>query len=354
MVRLTVMAHITGQGGVAVKTAELAKALDDAGHEVQEVYFGQRPEHPHLKERLAGAMVLARPTPKEMSMAITETEPDIIIIAYSTLMAMGGLPSNMTKRPPTIGVVHGQGVLFSTHPPVRKTMLTKISGPLLDSLDRIVCINEYLADLVMERISSPDKVEVIPNGIFPDAYPSWKPKDDRTKRIVFAGSLQPEKRLDLLLEAVTDLNTDDVALTIIGDGPMMAEWKELASRKDINCEFTGWISDPSETIAGSDLLVLPSDSEGFPSILMEAAVIGIPVVASDIDGNRAVLGSNAIYFEPGDPADLTSKLEQVLDGTAKDHIDNARDHVISNFQWSNIIDRYSSLIDHLKEASDDR
>jgi glycosyltransferase involved in cell wall biosynthesis len=57
--------------------------------------------------------------------------------------------------------------------------------------------------------------------------------------------------------------------------------------------FTGWRPDVPEIIAASSLLVLPSAWEGMPNVVIEAMASGLPVVASDVEGVRELLGPKA-------------------------------------------------------------
>lgn len=93
--------------------------------------------------------------------------------------------------------------------------------------------------------------------------------------------LDPQKGLDGLLRATASL---DVDLRIIGEGPLRAELEDLAAALGSldRVTFTGWTDDPGHELAQLDLFVLASKSEGFPLAIVEAMLMGLPVVATAV------------------------------------------------------------------------
>jgi glycosyltransferase involved in cell wall biosynthesis len=79
--------------------------------------------------------------------------------------------------------------------------------------------------------------------------------------------------------------------------------------------FVGYTDGPEEYMAASDVLCLPSYREGFGSVIIEAASVGIPAVASNIYGIIDAIEPSAVEFlhEPGDIDALQSKMKQMID-----------------------------------------
>jgi glycosyltransferase involved in cell wall biosynthesis len=77
----------------------------------------------------------------------------------------------------------------------------------------------------------------------------------------------------------------------------------------------GWRRDVPDILANLDLVVLPSLWEGLPRVIPEATIAGVPVVASNIDGNREIVspGRNGALAEPRNPQDFADKIEKALD-----------------------------------------
>jgi glycosyltransferase involved in cell wall biosynthesis len=144
-------------------------------------------------------------------------------------------------------------------------------------------------------------------------------KTMNTKRILHLGRLVKWKRVDLLIEAVSRLSTrhDDLELFIIGAGPEEANLKQLARKvTGARIEFLGGIYDPealAREIMSSSVYVLAG--MGGLSI-NEAMAFGKPVICSRCDGTEKDLvrdGINGFFFREGDPVDLASKIEILLD-----------------------------------------
>ena len=96
----------------------------------------------------------------------------------------------------------------------------------------------------------------------------------------------------------------DVHAIIIGSGELRAPLERLAEQAGLTgaITFLGERSDARRLIAGFDLFLLTSRSEGFPNVLLEATFLGVPCVATSIAGTPDVLGRAASLFPPGDVA----------------------------------------------------
>jgi glycosyltransferase involved in cell wall biosynthesis len=153
-------------------------------------------------------------------------------------------------------------------------------------------------DLKREAISfgaREDKVAVIPSGIDTSLF---KPGDKKSLRtglglpdgllLIYVGSLFKLKRVDRLIEAAARLGKDfRFNLLIAGDGPERSRLESAARQMALdNVIFAGRISHEKIPlyIAASDILVLPSETEGLPSCVQEAMACGLPVVANNVGG----------------------------------------------------------------------
>jgi glycosyltransferase involved in cell wall biosynthesis len=99
----------------------------------------------------------------------------------------------------------------------------------------------------------------------------------------YVGSLTPEKNVDAAIAAVASI--PDANLLVVGDGTERERLENLAdSRAPGRIVFTGPLADTSEALAATDVLVLPSHTEGMPGVLIEAAFAEVPVVATKVGG----------------------------------------------------------------------
>ncbi|MBK8027009.1 MAG: glycosyltransferase [Chloroflexi bacterium] len=110
--------------------------------------------------------------------------------------------------------------------------------------------------------------------------------------------------------------------------------------------FLGAVSDVEQVLQAADLFVFPSHREGMPNALIEAVTCGLPVIASDIDGVRDVVGDEHIRFFP--TGDTQALADAVLDAFASAQVtaikaDRARNHVEATFSLSSVASRYEAV-----------
>lgn len=108
------------------------------------------------------------------------------------------------------------------------------------------------------------------------------------------GRLSPEKDHAKLIKAFVEVREQhpSARLVIIGDGPLRKDLNLLVDRLDLasSVKLAGALDNPFPAIKACDCFVLSSNHEGQPMVLLEALVLGKPIIATDIDGNRGVLG----------------------------------------------------------------
>ena len=139
-------------------------------------------------------------------------------------------------------------------------------------------------------------------------------------RVVYTGRLSEEKDLFRLLEAWRTIVAErpDAVLTLVGEGgryrSVEAQLRHRVSEDPLlrhSVTFTGWVADVAPLLAGSDVYVLPSLTEGMSNSLLEACAWGRVVVASDIASNRAVRGDDhPLLLTAGDTPSLVEALRR--------------------------------------------
>ena len=144
--------------------------------------------------------------------------------------------------------------------------------------------------------------------------------DPRRRHILFVGRLDDRvKRVSALIGAFAPLARahGDVDLVIAGDGPDRTALERSAAAVGDRVRFTGWIHGAeakAQLYAGAECLVLPSLSEGFPTVVGEAMACGTPVLASRVGGvpEMVVDGRTGWLWSPGDDAALGQRLDEAL------------------------------------------
>lgn len=177
----------------------------------------------------------------------------------------------------------------------------------------------------LKRWVRSDKIRVILNGVDLDEMKEVKPTGKQhpdTFLIGYVGQLIERKDLSTLLKAVKILLEGGarIRLMVIGDGPKQPALKEEACKLGIgeHVAFEGFRPDAAAFLKTFDAFVLPSRMEGIPRCVMEAMAAGIPVVVSDIPGNRNLVihKDTGLLFAPGNCHDLAEKIAFLVEHPA--------------------------------------
>lgn len=163
--------------------------------------------------------------------------------------------------------------------------------------DRVIACSQETADRLSQTHPGPRDVVVVPNGIATDrSVPRLRSArvPGAPLRLLVAGRLLENKRVDLALEAVRRLLDDGIDLTcdVVGDGPARPGLEELVASLGLgdHVRFRGFIAgheDVLDAMADADLLLSTSTREGFGMVALEAMSVGTPVVTVDHPDNAA-------------------------------------------------------------------
>lgn len=138
------------------------------------------------------------------------------------------------------------------------------------------------------------------------------------KLAVYVGRLHASKGLSTLLAAWRALARQhrELRLWLVGEGPLEGELDDEIKAAGLTGRvvLAGAFDAVDEILQAADLFVLPSREEGLSLALLEALAAGLPVVASDIPGNRLVIedGQEGLLFPPGAAGVLASAIEVLL------------------------------------------
>jgi glycosyltransferase involved in cell wall biosynthesis len=217
---------------------------------------------------------------------------------------------------------------------------------ICQAADACVGVSRSLCEQLVALGALSDRVALIPCGVdLPGAPP---PSNDEVitaqqgfkafegLRLVYVGSLIPRKSVETLLEAHHELvrRGHSVACAIVGSGPAKDRLQKIVQRRSQrNVVFAG--AQAASSIPGwmsaGQVLVLPSLSEGSPSVVMEAMAMGLPVVATDIAGTRELVkeGETGFLFPTRDAERLADCIEQLMgnDGLRKAMGQRARAYI---------------------------
>jgi glycosyltransferase involved in cell wall biosynthesis len=173
--------------------------------------------------------------------------------------------------------------------------------------------------------------------------------------ITFVGRLIYAKGVQDLISAFAKIKdtAPNAKLLIVGDGPYRAELEKLAHQTDCHSSilFLGQKNQAEliEILSAADIFVNPSYSEGLPTSVMEAASIGLPIIASDVGGTGEIIADykTGILIKSANTGQLEQKLRELLTNTQlrKELGANARIFVNRKFDWDKITEDWIGVVE---------
>jgi glycosyltransferase involved in cell wall biosynthesis len=201
---------------------------------------------------------------------------------------------------------------------------------LLRRFDRVIAVSHATRRRVPSWWLPEARTLVLHNAIATERFareqypaPPVRFPDSGCVRLAKVGRLSPEKGQALLLRAVAALRPEfpRLHLTFAGTGPLEQELRALAAGLGIAdaVTFTGYVADIRKVYDETDLVVQSSFSEGLPNVIVEAAYVGIPIVATDVGGTREIIehGVSGWLVRPESLEDLTAGIRHFLEEPAR-------------------------------------
>jgi glycogen(starch) synthase len=191
---------------------------------------------------------------------------------------------------------------------------------------------------------------VVPNGIALDeeggARPPWLPEH----YVLAVGRMVQVKGFDLLLDAFARLDLPGTSLVLAGDGPertaLRAQANELGMRDRVVLPGRVDRAQVVEAMRGAAVVAVPSRSESFGIVVLEAWRASAPVVATTRGGppEFVVDGASGLLVDPEDTAALAAALGRLLrDDALARRLGAAGRRAVVGVTWSHVVDRYLEL-----------
>ena len=261
-------------------------------------------------------------------------EPDLIHVHQ--LRPLLSLLKTRTAHPvPVIYTAHGlhiQKYTFSSSAfdRIRYRIRFHMERRLMSRAERVIAVSRQ-DQLLLEEQFGLKNVSYLTNGIDfsgPDSVAETREsiRDDLNLArdgfvAVTVARFNFQKGYDILLGALARISRlllkHSCTFLLVGAGPELAAMKKLAQERELLqvVRFLGERDDAYRLIKAADLFVLPSRWEGLPISLLEAGLLGVPILASTASGNREIMADgNGISFQNLDETDLTRKLSDILTG----------------------------------------
>lgn len=228
--------------------------------------------------------------------------------------------------------------------------------------DRIVVNTEAVGAFYRKAGIASEKLLVIANAIEP-IDPEAPAPDLRAELglsldaplVGFVGRLWPQKRVHDLIWAIDVLRLSgrEAHLAIIGEGPRRPALERFVRNIDIGSRvhFLGHRPDAAALLPALDLLVLPSQFEGMPNVVLEAMRAGRPVVATRIPGMDEVVADEVtgLLVPPRQPFEIARAIERLLadQGLRRRMGEAGRERALRDFSIPRMVDAHARLYDEI-------
>lgn len=272
---------------------------------------------------------------------------DIIHLGDVVLAPIGFVIKLITRKPVVV-TAHGLDVVYD------HWVFKKVNLPSLLKLDKVLCVSKNTIQECLKRGVQEKKLKYIPNGIDANKFQlvTQHLTSNSDKRVMITvGRLVKRKGVNWFVRKVMP-KLNGVEYLIIGTGPeknrIEASIKELKLQDKV--KMLGRISDQElrDIYNRADLFVMPNikvegDREGFGIVLLEAASVGLPVVAANLEGITDAIedGKNGYLVTWGNTESYINKINELLN---RDDLDSLRktikEYTVEHFAWDKIVKRY--------------
>ena len=317
-------------GGVGVHIHTLSKKLVEEGHEVFVITY------PHKEIRdidgihvigtkginLPGirGLMFKNNAKKELEDLIKKEDIDIIHGHYLFPAGAAAVEVGNKHNIKTYVTAHGSDMfeLYKSKPFMRPTI-----KKVLKNADGIFAVSKALRqEIIATGVSGiAEKTKLSWNSVDITKF-SLKDDDSFKKEfglfdkpiVLFVGNLIKRKNVGALLEA-KKIAKSDYYLVIVGDGPLSKKLRKKVEDENIpDVIFTGSRTDVENIIPNCDFLVLPSFSESFGLVLIEALACGKPVIGSDVGGISEIINEDVgLLVNPNDVSSISNSIDKLVD-----------------------------------------
>lgn len=245
-------------------------------------------------------------------------DPDLIHVHFAVPNGPVAMAASRKMKAPYVITAHLGDIPGASPEKTKKwfSYIQPFTPPIWKNAARVIAVSEFSRSMALKSYDVP--IDVIPNGIDYE-----KIRNDRIERhsvpeIVFAGRFVPQKNLTQIVKTLAELKDLSWHATLIGDGQDMESLKQSVKEESLEERiiFPGWKT-PEEVIEifhRSDILFMPSLTEGLPVTGIQGMASGLVLLLSNAGGNPEIIseGQNGFIHEPNDTAGYAADLRALL------------------------------------------
>lgn len=275
-----------------------------------------------------------------------------------------GMKIAQKYKKPLIVTIYGSDILIF---PYRSKKSFNNTAEILKESSKIIAFGENIENKCLEEFNiSKEKIKVLYNGYDPGKFDFNKSKRKREKeniKILFVGNMLETKGIFDLLKAITIIREQNYKLfkkilwTFIGDGDDIKKLKKQIQKYHLqnNVKIVGRIphQETAQYMNNSDFIILPSWSEGVPTVLVEAMACGLPVIATTVGEIPKMVNQNTgILVQPKAPIDLANG---IISATSKKWDNKLINDSVKDWTWDKNaqknIEIYKEVLNYGKEKN---
>ncbi len=358
-------------GGSGVVATELGKHLAERGHSVAFISYasplrlGELPPRVCYHEVAQESHALLKQFPHSLTLTAKMVEVarthrlQIMHVHYAIPFAAAAIMARQIA--PELGLkvvttLHGTDItLVGSSPSFRPVTQWSI-----EQSDAVTAVSRYLRDETYRQIPVNKEIEVVHNFIDPDRHDVREPRcipEKRSQRqvtLMHISNFRPIKRVEDVVRIFARVRDSmDARLVLVGDGPEYTRTRELVERLGLAdaVRYVGVVDEVAPLLKAADVLLLPSETESFGLVALEAMASGVPVVASDVGGLPEVVehGVTGFLAPVGDVDAMAGYCLRLLEdcGENSRYGQAARRRAAEHFDYRAIIPRYESIYERL-------
>ena len=355
-------------GGLERVVAQLCGGLSSRGHSVVAALLveEEQTEEPGLVAALlgSGAAVELIRAPHRAYRRERALVRQLLSSSRPDLMHTHGYHADVLLR--SVGQQVGLPVAATVHGftggGFKNRLFEGLQRRSLRRMDATVAVSRALADRLARSGVPEQRLHVVRNAysspgelLSRDEARSRLGLDPTAQVVGWVGRVTPEKGPDVMVEALGQLRTPGVELSIVGRGRLEATLKQRVVQLGLAgmVHWHGAVPDAWRLFRAFDAYCLSSHTEGTPIALFEAMAAAVPVVATEVGGVPDVVSvREAFLTPPGDAAALAAALDQALAEGRGARVVAASERLTREFGLDPWLDRYETIYRSITRVRD--
>ena len=285
---------------------------------------------------------------------------DLLHVHYAMPFAASAYLARQLVLPRQLGVVttlHGTDITVLGVDPA----YFRVTQFSIQSSDRVTAVSRFLADSARKNLGITKPIDVVYNFVDSDIFvprsraTGLRLAPPQTRVLMHASNFRPVKNIPLVIQVFAEVRKHLAAkLVMVGDGPEKPAAEQLARKLGVERDvlFLGNQDCMEELLPLADVFLLPSSSESFGLVALEAMSAEVPVVASDVGGLPEVVedGVTGFLHEATDVPGYVGSVLKLLTNEKLRRAMGRRARLVARerFDVDDMVDRYIQVYDSLR------